>query len=280
VTRESARLTSLSSNNRWVWWNEAWTAFRAEPLTGTGASSFPIVHRLLREDQLTVTTPHSGPLQLLAEMGIVGALLGGAAVVLALAALLRAVRCRSGSERAAPAALFAGIVAYGVHAAIDFPQDFLAVSAPAFAAAGVLLAGPARRACERGSLAWLAPVALLGAAAVISLAAPWLASRRVSETYALLSAGRPEEALHTAESAYDLNPLALDASFAKARVNAVLGHTDAARAVLVDAVFKHPLNSEVWAELGVLESTAPGREAIAERYLERARELDPRGGAG
>ncbi len=277
VTQESARLTSLSSNNRWVWWNEAWTAFRAEPLTGTGASSFPVVHRLLREDQLTVTTPHSGPLQLLAEMGVIGALLGGGAVLLAFAALLRAVRGRSGRERAAAAALFAGIVAYGVHAVIDFPQDFLAVSAPAFAATGVLLAGPARRACERGSLAWLAPVALLGAAAIVSLAGPWLASRRVSETYALLSAGRPEEALDAAASAHDLNPLALDTSFAEARANAVLGQTDAARAVLVEAVLRHPLNSEVWTELSVLESTVPGREAVAARYLERARELDPRG---
>jgi tetratricopeptide (TPR) repeat protein len=279
VTQESARLTSLSSNNRWVWWNEAWEAFRGEPILGTGASSFPVVHRLLREDQLTVTTPHSAPVQLLAETGVIGAVLGISAAALALVALLRAVGRRSGLERAAAAALFAGIAAYAVHSLVDFPQDFVAVSAPALAATGVLLGGPSRGAPRRASLVWLAPAALLGAAAIVSLAGPWLAARRVSETYALLSAGQQEEALRAAESARGLNPLALDASFAEARAHAVLGDIEAARAVLVDAVRRHPLNSEAWTELGVLESTVPGREEVAARYLERARELDPRGRA-
>jgi hypothetical protein len=278
VTQESARLTSLSSNNRWSWWNEAWVAFRTAPVTGTGASSFPIVHRLLRDDALTVTTPHSGPLQLLAETGVVGALLGVAAAALALVALVGAVRRRSGTERAAAAALFAGIVAYLVHAAIDFPQDFVAVSAPAFGAAGVLLARPPRGATRRISIAWLPALVLLATAATVSLAAPWLSARRVSETYDLIAAGRPEQALSAAESAQALNPLALDASFATARAHVALGEIDSARAVLLEAVDTHPLNSEVWAELGALESTVPGHEATAARYLERARQLDPLGG--
>jgi tetratricopeptide (TPR) repeat protein len=104
-------------------------------------------------------------------------------------------------------------------------------------------------------------------------------ARRVGETYDFIAAGRPQPALRAAEFAQALNPLALDASLATARARVALGEIDSARAVLLEAVHTHPLNSEVWAELGALESTVPGHEETAGRYLERARQLDPLGGA-
>src|SRR6185503_14334032 len=46
-----------------------------QPLRGTGAATFDLTHRLLRTDAVVATEPHSVPLQLLSETGIVGALL-------------------------------------------------------------------------------------------------------------------------------------------------------------------------------------------------------------
>ena len=282
LTQEADRFTSLSSNNRWTWWNEAWTAFRDEPLTGTGASSFPIVHRLLRDDALTVTTPHSTPLQLLAELGLVGGLLGGAATGLLLFALTRRVRRLTGSQRSPAAALLAGIVGYVLYAAIDFPLDFVAVSVPVFLCAGILLAEPSGRRVSFGRARWLG----LGAAIVISgvvlvsLVTPWLSARRVERTYALLAEGRSQEALAAAESATALNPLALESTFAEARAHIALGSLDRARDVLVDGVRIHPSDSTAWAELARLELAVPGREGVGADYLERSRRLDPLGQRG
>ena len=279
LTQEADRFTSLSSNNRWTWWNEAWTAFRDEPLTGTGASSFPIVHRLLREDALTVTTPHSTPLQLLAELGLVGGLLGGAGTGLLLFALTRRVRRLTGSQRSPAAALLAGIVGYVLYAAIDFPLDFVAVSVPVFLCAGILLAEPSGRRVSFGRARWLG----LGAAIVISgvvlvsLVTPWLSARRVERTYALLAEGRSQEALASAESATALNPLALESTFAEARAHIALGSLDRARDVLVEGVRIHPSDSTAWAELARLELAVPGREGVGADYLERSRRLDPLG---
>ncbi len=88
------RLLSADSENRWVWWKEAAGAFSARPLQGWGAGSFGVTHLLYRHDTLSVQQPHSFPLQLLAETGIVGAALALGCLALLLATAARAVRRR------------------------------------------------------------------------------------------------------------------------------------------------------------------------------------------
>ena len=39
------RLAGVGSNNRWGWWEEAWEAFTDDPIGGTGAGTFRLVHR-------------------------------------------------------------------------------------------------------------------------------------------------------------------------------------------------------------------------------------------
>lgn len=88
----SGHLRSLSSNNRWTWWREAWRLFEADPAGGKGAATFEIARRPIRSSSVVTTEPHSIALQALAETGIVGFLLGGAASLGALAAAAAAVR--------------------------------------------------------------------------------------------------------------------------------------------------------------------------------------------
>jgi hypothetical protein len=280
VTQEPGRLTSLSSNNRWAWWNEAWDAFEAAPLAGIGASSFPTAHRILRSDQLTVTTPHDFPLQLLAETGIVGALLGCGAAVAALVGIACALRRLDGTERRAATALAAGVVAFGLHALVDFDWDFVALAAPVLMALGVLFVAGRQPALARRALGLTPlPVALF-AAALVSLGAPWLAERRVDDAYATLESGRPADALETASGARSLNPLSLDPLFARAAAEVVLGDVEAARATLIRAVELQPLDADAWYELGAFELDVADRPQEARRYLERSLELDRFGPAG
>lgn len=287
VTQGSERLTSVSSNNRWTWWKEAWTAFETEPVLGTGAASFATVHQILRQDGLTVTEPHSVPLQFLSETGVVGGVLACAAGLAALVGCAAAVRRADAGERRRPSperapalALAVGVLAYAAHSLVDFDWSFLAATAPVLVATGALLASgrdPVRR---RGSLVPGALGLLLAAAVVVSLAAPWLADRKLDDAYAALGQGRSAEALDDARSARFYNPLALDPFFAEASAQTLLGDVDGARATLLRAVELQPLDADAWYELGLFELDVGGSPEAALPALERAARLDPFGPAG
>jgi O-antigen ligase len=278
VTQEPGRLTSVSSNNRWNWWREAWTAFRDEPVWGNGAGSFALSHRLLREDRLRVLEPHSEPLQFLAETGLVGALLAAGAVGAAAVAVRRTLARVGADERAATLALAIGLVVYFAHSLVDWDWDFLAVSVPAFALLGVLLSAGGEAVRVRATLLWPVAAGLLLLAALYSLFAPWGADRRVAAAYEHLAEGNAAAAVDKAGAAHSLNPVSLEPLFVRATALDLLGRTEEARRDLVEAVEIQPLNPDAWYELGLFE-LEQGREGEAERYFERSRELDPFGPA-
>ena len=234
LTQDPSRLTSVSSNNRWDWWQEAWTGFREAPVRGTGAGSFETTHRLLRDDPLTVTTPHSLPLQFLSETGIVGGLLAGGAAVAGLLAAAGAVRRLTGPERAAGLALAIAVTVFVVHSFVDWDWEFLALGAPVFAAFGILL-GERAKLGPRRLLPALAALVVL-ATALVSLALPWLAERKVNSAYASIDAGSPADGVREAEDAAGLNPLSVEPLFAESLARSALGDLEGARASLREAV--------------------------------------------
>ena len=86
-----SRLGESSLNNRWGWWKEAWHGFAGEPLGGTGAGSFEIVHRKFRDSAVDVLETHDLPLQFASETGIVGLALWVGAMGAALLGAWRAL---------------------------------------------------------------------------------------------------------------------------------------------------------------------------------------------
>src|SRR4051812_22904648 len=89
---DPARILQTNSGNRWVWWSEAVGAWADRPVAGWGAGSFPLLHHRYRQNPLEVLQPHSVPLQLLAEVGLIGALLAlGALGLLTTAGVKRVV---------------------------------------------------------------------------------------------------------------------------------------------------------------------------------------------
>ena len=124
------------------WWGEALDVAADRPVGGSGAGTFALARRRYRENATPVTEPHSVPLQLLADLGVVGprarprSSVGGAIV-----GRRRGLRRRTGGRPARPAAALACLVlAYGVHALVDYDLDFLAVTRSALLALGALLA--------------------------------------------------------------------------------------------------------------------------------------------
>jgi O-antigen ligase len=279
VQQDPSRLTTLNSNNRWEWWKEAWQGFRWEPLTGSGAGTFETTHRRLRTNWILVTEPHNEALQFLAETGAVGFLLAAGAAIACLVAVARGVRRLRGPERQAGAALAVGLVVYAMHSLVDWDWDFLAVTAPALAIFGALLAAgrPPRSARRRSLLAVAVPLPL--AAALASLLLPWLAVERVDRAYAALARQDAAEAVRTAELAESLNPLAFEPLLAQADAQTALGDVEGARSTLVEAVERLPSSWETWYELGRFEFEVAGRPDLAINYLRRSEQLDRAGPA-
>jgi len=95
---DPARVLRTNSGNRWVWWEEAVGGWADRPLAGYGAGSFPTTHLAYRQNSIEVRQPHSVPLELLTETGLVGAALAlGGLALLGVAAtrnlLARPMRC-------------------------------------------------------------------------------------------------------------------------------------------------------------------------------------------
>src|SRR6185312_7112120 len=166
VVNDPGRLGSLETNNRTVWWGEAWQVFRANPAGGTGARTFEIARKRFRDNAENVSEPHSVPLQLLADGGVPAFALG-AAFVVALALGLRAsLRRLGGGERSAAVGLLALPLAFALHSLVDYDLDFMAVAAPAALVSAALL-GAGRPAAVARSRAFVSVAAALAAGVAI-----------------------------------------------------------------------------------------------------------------
>ncbi|HSC91965.1 MAG TPA: O-antigen ligase family protein [Gaiellaceae bacterium] len=275
VTNAPGRVTELSSNHRWTWWSQAWELFRADPWGGTGAGSYELARRPIREDTRAPIDPHNLVLGALSETGVVGlgllCVAGAGAAWVAVAALRRLRE----DERAAAAALAAGAGAWLVHALVDMPWQYVAVTAPMFFALGALTTAgrtePARR--RRLRLAALAAAAtILGAA--FSIASPALAERRSQAAFDALVEGDPGTAVDRAEQALALDPLDVRAVLVRASAEEIRGNLDEAERQFRHAVELQPRNPETWYELGRFEFEARRRPRSALVYADRSYALD------
>ena len=278
VRNDPGRFASLSSNNRLAWWGEARDIFEAHPLAGAGANSFEVARKRYRELASSVTQPHSVPLQFLAGTGVVGLALLLALVAAAAAAAVGAVRRLDGTERDAAAALAVALALWLVHALVDYDWDFVAVTGPAFFAAGALAA--AGRPARLGSFPFAAAAAgALALASVIAIVTPWLAEQSVRDVNPALERGAIAKARDAAERARSLDPLSLAPLFARARVEEAARDEEAALAAYRRAAAAQPENPVAWYELGIYEFHL-GDRCSAYVHLNRAYTLDPAGRSG
>jgi hypothetical protein len=272
------RYGDLNLNSRWTWWEEAWTLFTDQPLGGVGAGTFAVARRPIRTNTTYAVAPHNVALQFLAETGIVGFLLFAGAVAAAAMGVVRTLRLLDERQAAAATALALGVLAYLLHALIDYDWDFLALTAPVMVVLGVLLAaGRSARSRPRSAL-WAVLAVLAVPALIFSLAAPWLSDRYVADAYAAVERHDPVAAVDDADLARSLNPLSIDPLLAEAAAYEAIGDERIALDRYVDAVDLQPRNWRSWYELGQFE-LAIGFRDLGIRHLKRSRELDPLGPA-
>jgi hypothetical protein len=259
----ASRFACNSSDERLDWWKEGWRSFRDEPLHGTGAGSFELAHKVRRAHfTRPVKEPHNLALQALSETGIVGFLLLAGATVAGVLAIRPRIR-----EDDATAALAIAALAYGLHVLIDIDYDFVAVSAPLFFALGVLLARPGP-VLARKEPVWALGVAALAATAVLSLAAPAIAQRKVDEALAATTNARALELAHQAHAwnPVSVEPLLVQAALEPNKLRALqLYHM---------AVDTQPENPEPWIQLGLFELNEMKDACNAYKDLNQAYTLD------
>jgi O-antigen ligase len=141
----ATRLETLQSN-RYAYWKVALRAFGQQPLHGVGAGGWSVYWLRWRTVNEFAQDAHSLPLQVLAELGVVGLAL--------LAVFLAGVaRAAARGRRLTPLAIgpIAGFVAYIAHAPLDWDWQMPAVTMTAMIMAGALLAiddAPARGRAE------------------------------------------------------------------------------------------------------------------------------------
>ena len=277
IANDPSRLSSVDITNRWCWWNEAWDVFADNSPEGAGARSFVVARKRYREDARNVVQPHSVPLQHLADGGVAGLGLFVALVLAGAWVCVAAVRRLDGLERSAAAALVAAPAAYLLHALVDYDWDFIAVTAPAMFALGVLAAAGRPSGEYRRRPVLGVGAAVLVAAVLVSFTFPRLADDNVRASTRALGAADYARARARASDAELFNPLAVDPLFAHARVSERRGFQRSAEEFYVDAVELQPENPETWYALGLYEFQVKRNLCAAYEFLNEAYTRDPKG---
>jgi hypothetical protein len=161
------RLTDPSSNNRTDNWRAGLKGFsRADAALGTGAGTYEFSwYRYRRNKGFNTVQTHSLYVQALTELGVVGLTLLVAALVGLVVALARRTR---GPDKVIYAALLSAVLAWALHAGIDWDWQMPAVTAWVFAVGGAAMATSRPRSGGPMALSVRAPVvAALFAAAVL-----------------------------------------------------------------------------------------------------------------
>jgi O-antigen ligase len=272
---DPGRLTDLCANNRLDWWGDALDIAADSPLGGSGAGTFELARKRYRDDATQVGEPHSVPLQLLADTGLVGLALGLLVAAGAALGIRRGLRLARERERPAAVALTCFVLAYGIHALVDYDLDFIAVTAPALVALGTLLVVGREPSAARVGAPGLLALTATALAAFAALALPALAERDTERALDAADAGRIGEAVDTAERARRLNPVSPAPLLALAVAAAAAGDEATAVAWYEEATRLQPENPDVWFELGLYHAIATGDQCAAYQALNHSYTLDP-----
>lgn len=302
-TTGRSRLTA-GGGMRWDLWRVAAGQFAAAPLTGVGAGAYDTTYFRERRQPDPVRQPHSLPLQLLGELGLVGGL---ALVLLAggvVAGTRRRLRARPNDLPLVAGA--AGIcAAWAVQGSVDWLWQLPSLTIAALLAAGILVAptpppalggrtsrpapapppAPALssgRAASRPGRAVTRPRAgtAARAAAVLALAAfgavtaQHLAADGLRSSAQAALATDPKAARALARRSVALGPNALASRYVEAAAHARLGDYGAARSTLLKAAAREPADYVPWTLLGDL-AVRRGDAAAARAAYGRAAALNP-----
>src|SRR5579863_8318202 len=262
------RFLALGGGYRYDLWRIAVDEFAGQPLGGVGAGNYADQYYQRRHQLEDLTVPHSLELQMLAELGVGGAL-GLSMFLLPVlgAGLTRRRTTLTSSDPALRVAALGMFTAWLAATSVDWLYDIPGLAGMAMLAAAVLVApapasgesdadtllAPARR----GRRAQLTLVAVLGLLALVaaSLGRQYVAMLYSDSGHALV-AKRPVQALQELRTAEQLDPRSLATQYDVAAAYAHLNDYPAARSALLRAEQLEPDNYVPPALLGDI---APAR---------------------
>ena len=137
-----SRLSSSGNNGRIAQWEVALDSFRESPVRGEGAGTYQLKWAEDRPYRFTVIDAHSLYLEVLGELGVVGLLLVGGALIAIGVGIARRAR---GEQRGAYALVLALGAIWAVHAGVDWDWEMPVITVWLFALAGLGLSRPRDR---------------------------------------------------------------------------------------------------------------------------------------
>jgi hypothetical protein len=265
------RLLSLSSSGRNVQWSVAWQTFRAHPLLGTGAGTYERQWLVARPLGIwKIRDAHSGYLETMAELGIVGFALLCAAFVLPLAAVRRARHHPLASVAAGAYA------AYLLHAAVDWDWEMTAVTTIAvLCGVALLLAARTEKHGRDVTLARRIPVLMVVVAAGAFAAVGLLGNVGVGRSAAATRAQQWSKAERDAVAARRWAPWSSQPLLWLGEAQVGAGRLVEARATLHRAIAKDRGDWELWFDLALAERRGSAAQTRALREALRLNPLSP-----
>jgi O-antigen ligase len=201
------RLIDPGNNGRIDMWRVGWHQFTLAPLLGHGAGTFQNTWAAHRPTGDFVLDAHSLYVETLDELGIVGFLLLAGVILIV---LVRAAARIHGPSRPLFAAVFALLLAWGIHTGVDWDWEMPVLTVLFFALGGFVISRPLER---RGVGVETQPPArhaaapytrtLVGLGCLLLGAAPtylWLSQRRLDDAALAFSQGNCRAAARSAAS--------------------------------------------------------------------------------
>lgn len=263
--------------NRYDLWRVAALEFWESPVVGIGSDNYAAPYLLRREtDDEEPLYPHSLPLRVVSQTGLVGGVLFGTWMVAAYAAILGRRRLQRSRDAQALAVTAGTLTLYWlVQGSADWFWEIPALGGPAVAALALGLRvtdGPAG-----GTGSPHRAVAVAAAAASVLVAAsfvlPWLSARQVERAAATWFES-PAVSFDRLETARALNPLSDQPDVIAGVIARRSGDLAREREAFTRALDRNPTNWYALLELALLD--APSDREAALRRLAAARRLNPR----
>jgi hypothetical protein len=272
-TATANHLLTTSGSGRWQFWTVAVSEFKAHPLNGGGAGSWESWWLQRGTYPLPSEFAHSLYLESLAELGIIGLLLiGGAVVVAAVGAVRSALLLQSGEIAAAAAC---GI-AFFAAAAYDWVWQLAGIGIVGVGMLGFALGAlPSERPAAWGRFAWLRPaIALLAVAAIIPQYVVLAAGTHLRNSQNAYNAGDVARARSEALAAKAIEPWAASPYLQLGFVAEAEHHLTEASRWGHEAIRHARRDWNNWSAAANFD-TRRGNIALAKRELGEARRLNP-----
>jgi hypothetical protein len=270
-------LVSGFGSPRYDLWRVALDEFKGAPITGVGVDNFAADYLRLRRTSNEPTHQHSLELRVLAQTGLVGAILFAGFLAAALVAAGRSLRQRDPPTAALSAACFGAFAYWLIHGSVDWFWEVPALGAPAFAWLAIATQAVPRdppRPQARLPFSAALPLVVVAALAAAALGFPWIAAKEI-ETASASWAADPPAAFRRLDAARRLNPLTDRADVVAGVIASRLHDRHRERIAFQQALERNPHNWYARFELALLDALE-GKSASALAHLRLAGRLNPR----